>query len=42
MKGVILYFIQNILGHASIETTTRTYTHLQPDPLAHAVKELDY
>jgi integrase len=42
MKGVSLYFIQKILGHASIETTTRTYAHLQPDPLAHAVKELDY
>lgn len=42
MKGVSLYFIQKILGHASIETTTRTYAHLQPDPLMHAVKELDY
>ena len=42
MKGVSLYFIQKILGHASIETTTRTYAHLMPDPLVHAVKELDY
>ena len=42
MKGVSLYFIQKILGHASIETTARTYAHLQPDPLVHAVKELDY
>jgi len=42
MKGVSLYFIQKMLGHASIQTTARIYAHLQPDPLAHAVNELDY
>ncbi len=42
MSGVSLYFIQKILGHQSIETTARTYAHLQPDPLLSAVKALKY
>ena len=42
MSGVSLYFIQKILGHRSIETTARTYAHLQPDPLLSAVKVLKY
>ena len=42
MSGVSLYFIQKILGHRSIETTARTYAHLQPDPLLSAVKALKY
>jgi site-specific recombinase XerD len=42
MSGVSLYFIQKILGHQSIETTTRIYAHLQPEPLVYAVKQLDY
>ncbi len=42
MSGVSLYFIQKILGHQSIETTARTYAHLQPDPLLSAVKVLKY
>jgi len=42
MKGVSLYFIQKILGHASIQTTARIYAHLQADPLAHAINELEY
>lgn len=42
MSGVSLYFIQKILGHQSIETTARTYAHLQPDPLLSAVKGLKY
>ncbi len=42
MSGVSLYFIQKILGHQSIETTTKTYAHLQPEPLVHAVKQLGY
>ncbi|MCL5268300.1 MAG: site-specific integrase [Bacteroidetes bacterium] len=42
INGVSLYFIQKILGHQSIETTTRTYAHLQPEPLVHAVKQLNY
>ena len=42
MSGVSLYFIQKILGHRSIETTTRIYAHLQPEPLLNAVKALKY
>lgn len=42
MSGVSLYFIQKILGHQSIETTTRIYAHLQPEPLMNAVKGLKY
>ena len=42
MKGVSLYFIQKILGHQSIQTTTRIYAHLQPEPLAQAIKVLEY
>jgi site-specific recombinase XerD len=42
MRGVSLYFIQKILGHQSIETTTRIYAHLQPELLLGAVKELQY
>jgi len=42
MSGVSLYFIQKILGHASIETTARIYAHLQPEPLLSAVKGLPY
>jgi integrase len=42
MKGVSLYFIQKILGHQSIQTTTRIYVHLQPEPLAQAIKVLEH
>lgn len=42
MSGVSLYFIQKILGHQSIQTTTRIYAHLQPEPLLGAVKALKY
>lgn len=42
MAGVSLYFIQKMLGHQSIETTTRIYAHLQPEPLLNAVKALKY
>lgn len=42
MSGVSLYFIQKILGHQSIQTTTRIYAHLQPEPLFGAVKALKY
>ncbi len=42
MAGVSLYFIQKMLGHQSIETTTRIYAHLQPEPLMNAVKALKY
>ncbi|MGO9481749.1 MAG: tyrosine-type recombinase/integrase [Candidatus Kryptoniota bacterium] len=40
LKGGSLYFIQKIMGHQSIQTTTRIYAHLQPEPLLGAVKVL--
>jgi integrase len=42
MNGVSLFFIQKILGHQSIQTTTKWYAHLQPEPLVHAVKQLGF
>jgi len=40
MKGVDLYTVSKLLGHASIETTAR-YAHLGPDYLADAVASLE-
>jgi integrase len=40
MEGVSLYFVKELLGHASIETTER-YAHLAPENVRQAVSVLD-
>jgi len=40
MRGVPLKAVQELLGHATIEMTTR-YAHLSPDVTRDAVKLLD-
>jgi integrase len=40
MEGVNLYFVKELLGHASVETTER-YAHLAPENMRQAVSALD-
>ena len=40
MEGVNVYFVKELLGHASIETTGR-YAHLAPENVRQAVSVLD-
>jgi integrase len=40
MEGVSLYFVKELLGHASIEATER-YAHLAPENVRQAVSVLD-
>jgi integrase len=40
MEGVSVYFVKELLGHASIETTGR-YAHLAPENIRQAVSVLD-
>ena len=40
MKGVDLYVVKELLGHASIEMTER-YAHLAPSAMKEAVALLD-
>ena len=39
-RGIDLYVVKDILGHASI-ATTQIYAHLDPRKLAHAVSVLE-
>jgi len=40
MRGAAMKVVQELLGHATMEMTTR-YSHLSPDVPRHAVKLLD-